>query len=132
MFDAGLVVLPITTLVLVAEWGVHAPGNLVSDDSMGLTVHILSSIMAFGVLFFVTIGVCTLWLAALDVELGTAFAAALTCVANVGPGFAEVGPTLNFANIPASGKLVLSLGMILGRLEFFTVLALILPSTWRR
>ena len=93
---------------------------------------VLKQIMAFGVLFFVTIGVCTLWLAALDVELGTAFAAALTCVANVGPGFAEVGPTLNFANIPASGKLVLSLGMILGRLEFFTVLALILPSTWRR
>ena len=93
---------------------------------------VLKQIMAFAVLFFCTIGVCTLWLAALDVELATAFAAALTCVANVGPGFAEVGPTLNFANIPASGKLILSLGMILGRLEFFTVLALILPSTWRR
>jgi ABC-type uncharacterized transport system permease subunit len=50
LFDAGLVVLPITTLVLVAEWGVHAPGNLVSDDSLGLTVHIVSSVMAFGVL----------------------------------------------------------------------------------
>ena len=93
---------------------------------------VLKQIMAFAVLFFCTIGVCTLWLAALDVDLATAFAAALTCVANVGPGFAEVGPTLHFANIPASGKLILSLGMILGRLEFFTVLALILPSTWRR
>ena len=93
---------------------------------------VLKQIMAFAVLFFCTIAVCTLWLAALDVELGTAFAAALTCVANVGPGFAEVGPTLNFAGIPASGKVLLAVGMILGRLEFLTVLALLLPSTWRR
>jgi trk system potassium uptake protein TrkH len=93
---------------------------------------VLKQIMAFAVLFFCTVAVCTLWLAALDVELGTAFAAALTCVANVGPGFGGVGPSMNFAEIPASGKLILSVGMILGRLEFLTVLALLLPSTWRR
>jgi trk system potassium uptake protein TrkH len=93
---------------------------------------VLKQIMAFAVLFFCTVAVCTVWLAALQVELITAFTAALTCVANVGPGLSGVGPTLSFAEIPASGKLILSVGMILGRLEFLTVLALLLPSTWRR
>lgn len=93
---------------------------------------VLKQIMAFAVLFFCTVAACTVWLAALEVELITAFTAALTCVANVGPGLSDVGPTLNFAEIPASGKLILSVGMILGRLEFLTVLALLLPSTWRR
>lgn len=50
LYDASLVILPIATLVLVAEWGVHWPGNLVSDESPGLTVHIVTSVMAFGVL----------------------------------------------------------------------------------
>lgn len=93
---------------------------------------VLKQIMAFAVLFFCTVAVCTVWLAALRIELVTAFTAALTCVANVGPGLGGVGPAMNFSEIPASGKLILSVGMILGRLEFFTVLALVLPSTWRR
>jgi len=50
LYDAGLVALPIATLVLLAEWGFHVPGNLMSDESTGLTVHIISSVMAFGVL----------------------------------------------------------------------------------
>jgi trk system potassium uptake protein TrkH len=65
-------------------------------------------------------------------DLVTSFTASLSCVANVGPAYAEVGPTLSFAGIPPSGKVLLSIGMILGRLEFLTVLALLLPSTWRR
>ena len=93
---------------------------------------VMKQIYAFAVLFAGTVLVCTLWLAAHDVDLVTSFSASLTCVANVGPGLEGVGPTQNFAGLPASGKLVLSLGMILGRLEFFTVLALLLPSTWRR
>ena len=62
----------------------------------------------------------------------TAFSAGITATANVGPGLGGVGPTDNFAHIPSSGKYVLSCCMVLGRLEFFTVLALVLPSTWRR
>jgi trk system potassium uptake protein TrkH len=93
---------------------------------------VLKQIMAFAVLFVCTVLVCALWLSALGMDLVTSFTAALSCVANVGPAFADVGPSLNFAAIPPSGKVLLSIGMILGRLEFLTVLALLLPSTWRR
>ena len=58
--------------------------------------------------------------------------AAATAVANVGPGLGEViGPSGNFAGLPEAAKWLLSAGMLLGRLELFTVLVLFLPRFWR-
>ncbi len=67
-----------------------------------------------------------------DGSLMTSFSAALTCLSNVGPGFGAVGPSQNFGWMPATAKLILSLTMITGRLEIYTILALFLPSFWRR
>ncbi len=64
--------------------------------------------------------------------LTTHFSASLTCVSNVGPGFALVGPTCNFAAYSNFSKMVLSVEMIAGRLEIFPVILLFCPSTWRR
>lgn len=50
VFEAGLVVLPIATVVLIAEWGIQAPGRLVPEAAADIALHILSSVMAFGVL----------------------------------------------------------------------------------
>lgn len=101
---------------------------------------VLKQVYAFSVLFVGAVIFLTLWLTLTvdspnpedPFDLVSAFSAALSCVANVGPGLGKVGPEENYALISVSGKLFLSLGMILGRLEFFTVLALLLPSTWRR
>lgn len=60
-----------------------------------------------------------------------ALSAVATTMGNVGPGLAEVGPSQNFAFIPDAGKLVLTLLMLIGRLEFVTVLALFHPMYWR-
>jgi Trk-type K+ transport system membrane component len=64
-------------------------------------------------------------------DLVTGFSAALACVGNTGPGFGEVGPMGNYAHLPAASKLVLTLGMWVGRLEIVTVLALFHPDVWR-
>lgn len=93
---------------------------------------VLKQVFTFSLLFLLTAWFGAIWLAGLGVDLTTAITAGLTATANVGPGLGEVGPTDNFAFIPASGKYVLTVCMVLGRLEFFTVLALLLPSTWRR
>ena len=93
---------------------------------------VVKQVMAYAVVFMCTVLLCTVWLTATGEDMITAFAASLACVANVGPGFGEVGPTDHFGHLSASAKLVLSFGMVLGRLEFFTVLALLLPSGWRR
>jgi len=50
---------------------------------------------------------------------------------NIGPGLGAVGPVRNFAAIPDSGKWLLSLCMVLGRLELFPILVLFVPSFWR-
>jgi trk system potassium uptake protein TrkH len=71
-------------------------------------------------------------MAALGIDLVSAGTAVITALGNVGPGLGAVGPVDNFAGVPAVGKLVLALCMLLGRLELFTVLALVIPSFWRK
>jgi trk system potassium uptake protein TrkH len=57
--------------------------------------------------------------------------AAATAVGNVGPGLGRViGPTGTFASLPDAAKWILALAMLLGRLELFTVLALLAPQFW--
>jgi len=73
----------------------------------------------------------TLALTAMGIDLETAFSAAMTCLFNSGPGLNSLGPAGNFAEIPDLGKLMLSALMILGRLEFYTALALVLPGFWK-
>lgn len=67
--------------------------------------------------------------------LGLPFQGAVTSVAatlnNVGPGLDVVGPATNFAAVHPMGKLFLSLCMVLGRLELFSICALFMPSFWR-
>ena len=58
--------------------------------------------------------------------------AALTCLNNVGPGLGAVGPVGNFAGFSYFSKSVLSLVMLIGRLEIIPVLIFFTPSTWRR
>lgn len=65
-------------------------------------------------------------------SLEGAGSAVIACFFNIGPGFAEFGPTSNFVSLSAVGKLYLSLLMVMGRLELFAVLVLFAPSLWRK
>ena len=62
----------------------------------------------------------------------TAATASIATLSNIGPGLAAVGPTGNFAFFATWQKLVMVLLMLLGRLEFFAVLALLQRQFWRR
>lgn len=61
----------------------------------------------------------------------TAFSAAMACTGNIGPGFDLVGPMGNYAGFSDAGTILLTAAMWLGRLEIFTVLALLHPEAWR-
>lgn len=65
-------------------------------------------------------------------DLVTATTATLSCLSNIGPGLGEVGPTNNFAGFDSPSIWILSVAMIMGRLEIFSVLMLFLPQTWKR
>ena len=74
----------------------------------------------------------TLALTAFGLDFETAIGASIASLGNIGPGIGHVGPVDNFNIIPVGGKWILSFLMLLGRLEFFTVLILFSPSFWRR
>ncbi len=65
-------------------------------------------------------------------DLITSGTAVLACVSNIGPGLELVGPMGSFAIFSPFVKIVLSFGMLLGRLEIFPIMMLFVPSTWRR
>jgi len=94
--------------------------------------EILLAILSFVALFLFTMLVGVLTMIPLTPDIQTAVSAVITCMGNVGPGFAAVGPPMTYADIPDLGKGLLALLMLVGRLELYTVLAIFMPAFWRR
>ena len=93
---------------------------------------VASSVMSFFFLFVVSFGALALALGALGLDFITAVSGAATAICNVGPALGEtIGPSGNFGPLPDAAKWVLAAGMLLGRLELFTILVLFTPSFWR-
>jgi trk system potassium uptake protein len=89
-------------------------------------------IMTFFATYVVLFMGASFYLVALDLDFVSAMTAAVACLSSVGPGLGDVGPSQNFEFIPASGKVVLCMCMIAGRLEIFALLAIFSRETWRR
>ncbi|MFZ5565336.1 MAG: potassium transporter TrkG, partial [Thermodesulfobacteriota bacterium] len=70
--------------------------------------------------------------AAMGVDAVTSAAAVAASIGNIGPGFGAVGPVDNYAGLPAAGKWLLMWCMLLGRLEIYTILILLVPEFWRK
>ena len=93
----------------------------------------LASIISFIFLYIVIFFVITALLSTSGLDLTTSISAAATSISNVGPGLGDIiGPNGNFSNLSDFSKWILSLAMILGRLELFAVLVLFIPSFWRK
>ncbi len=93
---------------------------------------IMRSIFGFLSLYMLLYALCAVALAGMGVDFVTAFGAVAATIGNIGPGFGAVGPVENFALIPAAGKWLLIWCMLLGRLEIYTVIILLVPEFWRR
>lgn len=94
--------------------------------------EIIGSVVAFFAVFFVCYAVLTIALMAHDLDFLTSASGAATALANVGPGLGDIiGPAGTFSSLPDGAKWLLSFGMLLGRLELFTVLVLFIPRFWR-
>ena len=90
------------------------------------------SVMAFFFLYLLSFAVLAVLLSLTGMDTLTAMSGAATSLSNVGPGLGEIiGPSGNFASLSDTAKWLLILGMLVGRLEFFTMLVLILPRFWR-
>lgn len=97
-----------------------------------ITDSVAASVMSFFFLFAACFALLTLALGMTGLDFITAVSGAATAISNAGPGLGEIiGPSGNFATLPDSAKLLLTFGMLLGRLELFTVLILLAPAFWR-
>jgi len=99
-------------------------GNILSEK-------VITGIIGVAVLYLITLTTGTLILSAMGIDLVTALSAVATNMGTIGPGLGLVGPMANYLWITPLGKIVLIICMLIGRLELFTVLALLTPSFWK-
>jgi len=93
----------------------------------------MSSVISFIFLYIVIFFILTSILSITGLDFVTSISGAATSISNVGPGLGDIiGPNGNFSSLSDPSKWVLSLGMILGRLELFAIIVLFIPSFWRK
>jgi len=105
---------------------------VIKYDKNNVDEKFMASIISFIFLYLVIFFLITAFLSLSGLDFITSISGAATSISNVGPGLGSViGPSGNFSSMPDLSKWILSLGMILGRLELFAILVLFLPSFWR-
>jgi trk system potassium uptake protein TrkH len=108
-----------------AVFNIKFNGKRVQDE-------VMMNVLGFFMLYMLIFAMTTLALAAMGIDLETSAGAAAATLGNIGPGLGEVGPASTYTGLPAVAKVLLSFCMMLGRLELFTVLVVMLPMFWRR
>ncbi|MGR3501234.1 TrkH family potassium uptake protein [Pseudaestuariivita sp.] len=113
---------------ILAPHGVFTPkynGRPVDED-------VLNSVMAFFVLYFVTLGGVSVALSLAGQDIVTAVSGAAAALSNIGPGLGDqIGPAGNFAGLGDTEKVILTLAMLVGRLELMAVFVLFTARFWR-
>lgn len=103
---------------------IRVGGNIVPNE-------IVQSVQVFFSMYFVILLITTLVLSSMGIDLLSSLTAVAATLGNIGPGFGIVGPANNYSAIPQLGKLMLSVCMLLGRLEIYTVMVLISIKFWK-
>tara|TARA_X000001036_G_scaffold77348_1_gene68952 strand:- start:3453 stop:4901 length:1449 start_codon:yes stop_codon:yes gene_type:complete len=106
---------------------------LIKYEKSNIDDKFMSSIISFIYLYIIIFFVITALLSISGLDFVTAISGAATSISNVGPGIGEnIGPNGNFSQLNDLSKWILSLAMIMGRLEIFAILILFIPSFWRK
>ena len=105
---------------------------VVKYNNQKITDDFIKSVITFIFSFLFIFLIIALLLSLTGLDFITAISGAASSISNVGPGLGEIiGPNGNYKDIPDISKWVLSIGMLLGRLELFAILVLLFPSFWR-
>ncbi|KIC44648.1 potassium transporter TrkH [Ruegeria sp. ANG-S4] len=101
-------------------------------DGRPISRDVLTSVMSFFMFFVLSMGVLSWALALTGLDFITAVSGAATALANVGPGLGDqIGPAGNFAGLNDTAKWMLTIGMLVGRLELLAVYAIFTVQFWR-
>jgi trk/ktr system potassium uptake protein len=116
------------------RWMRHPRGVFTNRyNGQKVTDEIVRSVIAFSFYYGLTVAIIASGLSLLGIDFLTSVSGAASAVGNVGPGLGDViGPDKTFTTLPDAAKWLLSIGMLLGRLEIMTVVILFTPLFWRR
>ena len=102
----------------------------VKFEGKPLTIAVLASISRFFFLYVISIVVLSIMFAATGVSLTEAIFGVMACISSCGAAFGRIGLDGEFVHISSAGKMVLTLAMLLGRLEIYTVLVMLRKEFW--
>lgn len=94
--------------------------------------EVMESVLSFSLVYLGIFVIASLLMSWLGLDFKSALSSVAACIGNVGPGLGMVGPVKTYLPIVSTGKWILILCMILGRLEIFTLLILFLPQFWKK
>lgn len=97
-----------------------------------ISSSIVSTVLAFCFIYITIIVISTLFMMTMGVGAEESIGCVISSIGNMGPGLGETGPAYSWNALPDAAKWLLSLLMLLGRLELFTVLLLFTPDFWKR
>jgi trk system potassium uptake protein TrkH len=97
---------------------------IVKIDNKTISEQLERQTMVFLVLYIFVFFTTTAILTSMDIDIYTAFSSSITTIGNVGPGFNKVSSMGNFSGLPGVGKIVLTINMLMGRLEIFNIIAI--------
>ncbi len=106
--------------------------NVIKLDGYRVENDVIHGVTAYLIVYLFLVFASFLLISLDNYDFTTSLTSVLTCMSNVGPGLAKVGPVENFSFFSAFSKIVLCLDMILGRLEIFPIIMLFFPSIWRK
>ena len=106
--------------------------NTIKLDGHTVSENILSGVQGFFFAYMAVLLASTIIVSLDGFSFETSFTSVVATLTNIGPGLGMVGPTGNFAAFSNLSKLVLSMCMLIGRLEVFPILMLFAPSVWKR
>jgi trk system potassium uptake protein len=104
---------------------IKVDGKVIDEDQ-------ISSIGIFCFVYFLIFGLAVILLSFDNYDFETTFSSVLATISNIGPAFGLAGPTANFAFYSDFSKIILSLCMLIGRLEIFPVLLMLNVNSWKR
>ncbi|MFA6758132.1 MAG: TrkH family potassium uptake protein [Bacteroidales bacterium] len=100
-------------------------------NNHSLDREVVSSVNLYIALYIMVVFVVTLLLSLMGINLEDSFTSSVACMGNVGPGFGSIGSLGNYSHFPTLAKLLLSIEMIFGRLEIYSIMVIFLILRWR-
>ncbi|MBR6045393.1 MAG: TrkH family potassium uptake protein [Ruminococcus sp.] len=106
--------------------------NVVKADDKALDLETVHNVSSYLIIYIAIFFVSLMIIALNNFDFGTSFSSVTACLNNIGPGISRVGPTCDYSALSNLSKSVLSIDMLLGRLECLPLLMLCAPSMWNK